>query len=216
MKARTRNEILREAAHGFVEKARNLSFVTEIGIVGSVAGNDPYAGDLDLAIVLSSFQNLEILAKYARQMSSTSHEWEVFVFSAKLDYKGRICHRRECAKQSAECFVPGCGSVPHLMIIHDVVFDERMFFESPIDVIYSTHDESILLNRSRELGIGTVRTYPVLKAIRTECVECGGRFIIDQGEQKWFLRRGMDLPKRCEKCRLARAGFLDTEDDCNI
>ena len=216
MKSRTRNEILREAAHGFVDKARNLSFVAEIGIVGSVAGNDPFAGDLDLAIALSDFQNLEIIAKYARQMSSTSHEWEVFVFNAMLDYKGRICHRRECAKQSAECLVPGCGLVPHLMIIHDVVFDERMFFESPIDVIYSTHDESIFLNKRKELGIGTVRTYPVLKEIGTKCVECGRRFIIDPGEQKWFLRRGMDLPKRCENCRLARAGFSDTEDDSDI
>jgi hypothetical protein len=73
--------------------------------------------------------------------------------------------------------------------------------------VYSRSDKSLFLAGRDALGIVTTRTYPVVKSIKTECVECGRRFVIDPGEQKWFARRGMDLPKRCQRCRERRITF---------
>lgn len=204
---KSRNLILREAAQSFVTKAVTAPSVVEVAIVGSVAGNDLYAGDLDLALVLDRFDDLGILAKYARQMSPVSHEWEVFVFDSNLACRGRICHRRECARQSADCLTPGCGEAPHLRIIGDFTFDEAMFFESPFDILHSSGKESLFVVHKNELGISTTRAYPVLKAMKLTCVQCGRRFVMDPGEQKWYARRGMEFPKRCLKCRQARMGF---------
>lgn len=203
---RSRNAILREAARSFVEKASALPSVLEIAIIGSVAGNDPYAGDLDLAMVLNDFEDFKALARHARQISPVSHEWEVFVFDRDPAHKGRICHRRECSRQSVDCLVAGCGTIPHLRIISGFAFDERMFYESPFDILFS-RGESLFLSRKNELGITVTRTYPVLKRMRVDCVECGRGFMIDPGEQKWFARRGMEFPKRCPKCRDARMRF---------
>ncbi|HEV8535267.1 MAG TPA: zinc-ribbon domain containing protein [Candidatus Limnocylindria bacterium] len=44
-----------------------------------------------------------------------------------------------------------------------------------------------------------------LKAKRTECVECGEVFTIAVGEQRFMLRMGFPLPKRCKPCRKVKA-----------
>jgi hypothetical protein len=36
------------------------------------------------------------------------------------------------------------------------------------------------------------------------CVECGRSFVCSYDEQRWFLERGLSLPKRCKACRSAR------------
>lgn len=36
------------------------------------------------------------------------------------------------------------------------------------------------------------------------CVECGNAFVFNEGEQKYFLSKGLSIPKRCRRCRLAR------------
>lgn len=36
------------------------------------------------------------------------------------------------------------------------------------------------------------------------CVECGNAFVFNEGEQKYFLSKGLSIPKRCPRCRLAR------------
>ncbi|MGC8817529.1 MAG: nucleotidyltransferase domain-containing protein [Candidatus Hadarchaeum sp.] len=70
-----KNENLRAAAREFAEKARELSSVLEIAIVGSVAGGDPYPNDLDLAVVVRDLDEIETLAMYARQISGHYHGW---------------------------------------------------------------------------------------------------------------------------------------------
>jgi hypothetical protein len=201
-----RNDILKDAARQFAQKAGELAEVAEISICGSVAGNDPDPYDLDIAVVVTSLGFLEPLAKYARQMSSISHAWEVFVFDQQLTHQGRICHRRECPGQSMDCADPNCGKVPHMRIAPDFQFDKQQFFESPFEIIYQATEKSYLLRYKEQIGITLSRVYTPLKSIKVECVVCGRRFTIDGGEQKWYAKGGLNLPKRCSRCRSSR-GF---------
>lgn len=43
-----------------------------------------------------------------------------------------------------------------------------------------------------------------------KCVECGNDFDIRKGEKDFYLSKGMLLPKRCSKCRLARRASIKT------
>jgi hypothetical protein len=132
-------------------------------------------------------------------MSSISHAWEVFTFDDQLAYRGRICHRRECPGRSVECLHPGCGEVPHLKINPEFEFDERLFFGSPFEILLAP-EESRLLKHKQNLGTAS-RVYTPLKRLKRECIDCGRRFAIDGGEQKWYEKRGLVLPKRCSRCR---------------
>lgn len=202
----TRNNVLKDAARQFAHKAGELAGVAEIAICGSVAGNDPDPYDLDIAVVITALESLELLAKYARQMSSISHAWEVFLFDHRLIYQGRICHRRECPGQSIDCMDPDCGKIPHLRIIPDFQFHETQFFESPFEIIHQTTEKGYLLTYKEHIGIAFSRTYTPLKSMKVECVACGRRFTIDGGEQKWYAKGGLNLPRRCSRCRSER-GF---------
>lgn len=195
------NENLRLAAKEFTEKANKLSSVIEIAIVGSVAGGDPYPNDLDLAVVIRSFDDFEILAKYARQISKYYHAWEVFLFNEDLKQLGRVCYRKNCPTMSVDCLVPGCGNPPHLSVEPDFEYDERMFFESPIDVLWTSLSKSCLLLHKEELGIFESRKYPVLEDIEIECILCGKTFVFSANEQKWYQKRGLRQPKRCPDCK---------------
>ncbi len=195
------NENLRLAAKEFTEKANKLSSVIEIAIVGSVAGGDPYPNDLDLAVVIRSFDDFEILAKYARQISKYYHAWEVFLFNEDLKQLGRVCYRKNCPTMSVDCLVPGCGNPPHLSVEPDFEYDERMFFESPIDVLWTSLSKSCLLSHKGELGIFESRKYPVLEDIEIECILCGKTFVFSANEQKWYQKRGLRQPKRCPDCK---------------
>jgi len=97
---KNKNQILRTAADEFTKKVSKLSSLLEIAIVGSMAGSDPYPNDLDLALIVDNLDEIAEIAKYARQMSSYYHGWEVFLFDKNLLPLGRICHRRQCPAQS--------------------------------------------------------------------------------------------------------------------
>jgi predicted nucleotidyltransferase len=201
---KAKNNLLKDAAGQFAHKAATLLEVAEIAICGSVAGNDPDPSDLDLAVVVAGLESLEPLAKYARQMSSIAHTWEVFLFDHLLTYQGRICHRRECPGRSVDCSIPNCGKTPHVRIEPDFQFDEAQFFESPFEIIHQSTEKSYLLLHKEKLGIELFRTYASLRPIKVECVSCGRQFTIDGGEQKWFTKRGLYLPKHCSRCRSKR------------
>jgi len=196
-----KNESLRDAGKEFAEKARGLQSLLEIAIIGSVAGNDPYPNDIDLAVIVRSLEEIEALAKYARQISRRHNSWDVFLFDEKLIHLGRICHRKECPAQSVDCTVPGCGKPPHLRILPEFEYNERTFLESPIDVLWAASKNSRFAARRDELKITETRKYPVMADIRIECMVCGKEFIFNGGEQKWYKKRGLSQPKRCPDCR---------------
>jgi len=93
---KNKNQILKAAADEFTKKVNKLSSTLEIAIVGSVAGSDPYPDDLDLALIVDNLDELKKIAKYARQISSYYHGWEVFLFDKNLMPLGRICHCSQC------------------------------------------------------------------------------------------------------------------------
>lgn len=37
-----------------------------------------------------------------------------------------------------------------------------------------------------------------------KCVDCNKPFTITSGHAKWFLDKGLELPKRCKECRTRR------------
>ena len=195
-----KNEILRVAANEFAEKVHKLSRLLEIAIIGSVAGDDPYPNDLDLVIIIRNLEEITTIAKYARQMSRHYHGWEVFLFDENVSFIGRICHRRKCPGQSVDCSVPGCGQLPHLRVHFDFKYQEKIFFNSPVDVLWTSFKKSRLLERKDELGIAESRRYTLLKDIKIECILCGKIFLFTASEQKWYKKQGLNSPKRCPDC----------------
>jgi hypothetical protein len=195
-----KNEILRVAANEFAEKVHKLSSPLEIVIIGSVAGDNPYPNDLDLAIIIRNIEEITNIAKYARQMSRVYHGWEVFLFDEDVSIIGRICHRKKCPGQSVDCSVPGCGQPLYLRVHSDFKYQEKIFFNSPIDVLWTSFKKSRLLERKDELGISESRRYPVLEDIKIKCILCGKIFLFTASEQKWYKKRELSLPKRCPNC----------------
>lgn len=195
-----RNKILRAAADEFAGKAGRLSTPLEIAVVGSVSGDDPHPNDLDLAVIVRNLDELATMAKYARQISSHYHGWEVFLFDENLSPLGRICRRRECPGQSVDCYIPGCGKPPHLRVHPDFEYNENIFLSSPIDVVRTSFEKSLFLTRKEELGIVGSREYAVLEDIGIECRLCGKTFIFTGDEQKRYQKRGLSLPGRCPDC----------------
>ena len=195
-----KNEILRVAANEFAGKLYKLSSPLEIAITGSVAGDDPYPNDLDLVIIIRNLKEITTIAKYARQMSRHYHGWEVFLFDEDVSLLGRICHRRKCPGQSVDCSVPGCGQPPHLRVHPDFEYNEEIFLNSPINVLWTSFKRSHLLERKDELGIDESRIYPGLEDIKIKCILCGKIFLFTASEQKWYKKRGLSLPKRCPNC----------------
>jgi len=43
------------------------------------------------------------------------------------------------------------------------------------------------------------------------CVDCGTDFIFTAGEQRYFLSKGLSIPKRCPECRQKRKATLVPE-----
>lgn len=195
-----KNKTLRTAAGEFFGKASKLSTVLEIAIVGSVAGNDPYPNNLDLAVIIRNLDELKTIAKYARQISSRYHDWEVFLFDEGLSMLGFVCFRKKCPVQSMDCTIKGCGKPPHLMAIPGFKYREKTFLSSPIDILYKSYEKSRFLKRKSELGINKSRVYPALEDIEINCMICGETYVFAGGEQKWYLKRDLNPPKRCPDC----------------
>lgn len=195
-----KNEILRVAANEFTEKVHKLSSPLEIAIIGSVAGDDPYPNDLDLVIIIRNLEEVTAIAKYARQMSRHYHGWEVFLFDEDVSPLGRICHRKKCPGQSVDCYVSGCGQTPYLRVHSDFNYQEKIFFNSPIDVLWTSFKRSRLLERKDELGIAESRRYPVLEDVKIKCILCGKIFLFTASEQKWYKKQEFSPPKRCPDC----------------
>lgn len=189
----------RQAAQNFANKAKNLSSVQEVILCGSMASDDPYPQDIDLAVVLSGLYELPQLARFCRQMSSVTHAWEVFVFNTSRKYLGRICHKRECPGQRY-CDAPDCGKTPHLCNLRGFRFDPAQFLSPELQILWNRNEESVLLSWRRELNLKAPRVKS-FKAVRLTCRECGDRFIFEASEQKYFEKRGWEEPKRCPSCR---------------
>ena len=200
---RERKERFHEAAKTFARKLAGSPGVHEVALCGSMVTEDPHPQDIDLAIVIDSFNDLPLIARAARQISSTYHGWEVFVFRPDRTYAGRLCHRRECPTQTARCDQIDCGRVPHLGNMADFEFEPMLFLSPPIEILWCREQESVLIEWKEALG-ARLTGQEYYRPITLKCGDCGKRFIFSVGEQKHFADRRFREPKRCESCRIRR------------
>lgn len=149
---RKRKQRFREAAKAFAGKLASRKSVQEVVLCGSMVTQDPYPNDIDLAIVVDSLDELAVIARGARQISSTYHGWEVFVFQTNRTHAGRICHRKQCPREPWRCKNADCGNVPSLGNVRDFNFDPALFLAPPIDILWSRGPKSMLLEWKEALG----------------------------------------------------------------
>lgn len=134
----------------------------------------------------------EILRIAANEFAEKTHK-----LSSPLEI---AINSRKCPGQSVDCSVPGCGQPPHLRVHSDFKYQEKIFFKSPIDVLWTSFERSRLLERKDELGIAESRRYSILEDIKIKCVLCSKIFLFTASEQKWYKKQGFDPPKRCPDC----------------
>jgi hypothetical protein len=200
---RQRKERFRDAAKTFAGKVAALSSVHDVALCGSMVTQDPYPQDIDLAIVIDSFSDLPLIARAGRQISSTYHGWEVFVFQLDRTYAGRICHRRQCPTPTARCDKIDCGRVPHLGNIADFKFDPMLFLSPAIELLWCRESKSVLIDWKEALGARIIEQKRY-RPITLKCCDCGKPFIFSVGEQKRLADRGFRQPTRCECCNIRR------------
>lgn len=201
---RQKREAMYRAAKEFADRVRELPSVDEVVLFGSLASNDPYPDDIDLAVFLNGTDEVSTLASYARKMSSVTHAWEVLVFSNQQEHLGHICRRKECPVRSRDCFVPGCGDISFVQVLRGYTFRPKTFLSSPYRVLWSHHQPSLFDAWRERLGITQRRSKELLEPIMLTCVECGREFEFSVPQQKYFRKMGFVPPKRCEHCLIAR------------
>lgn len=216
---RERKQRFRKAAKTFAGKLASRKSVQEVALCGSMVTEDPYPNDIDLAIVVDSLNELPVIARAARQISSTYHGWEVFVFRPDRTYLGRVCYRRECPSQTARCDKIDCGRVAHIGNLADFQFDPMLFLSPPIEILWRRGPKSALIEWKEALGARSTEQERY-RSITLKCWECGKRFLFFVGEQKRFAKRGFREPSRCELCRIrdefgaeAAATLLEIEEE---
>jgi hypothetical protein len=203
-----RRQRLYRAAEEFSEKLKVIECVSEVGVAGSFASEEEYPLDIDIFIFLRNLNQFPLIARYARQISSIYHNWEVFVFSEDLNYLGRVCHRRNCPSSTMDCYHPYCGRIPHLYITPDFIFKPEIFLRSPFKIFWSRHRGFLWHKWRDKLNISETHGYPKYESIKKICVECGKEFIYSIAEQKIFKKRGYLPPKRCPECREKKKLFF--------
>lgn len=198
-----KSENFRQIAAAFADGIKALNSVDEIAIFGSLAGGVQYPSDVDVAVIVNSLADITQMARMKRKKDNANY-LDVFVFTWRA-FVGNLCHRRDCPGASVECAQPGCGAIQSLRIRKGLKSDPARWFKTPVTVIHKRGKKSILQDWQKEilrgLGLTAPESYPVRESILEKCRECGDRFGINPGEQKYFEDIGFDLPKRCQSCR---------------
>jgi hypothetical protein len=211
-------DIYRAVANDFSKSTKVFPSVLEVAVFASVAGGDLYPTDVDLALFLSSFDDITQIAKIKRQLQSQTGGLDIFIFEQDRKFLGNLCSYRQCPAQSRDCNRPGCGTIPFIEKREGLVTDPLRWFRTPVDVLFYRLEQSILMGWQSELLKSLGRTepepYPIRETDFIRCWECGTRFEFNPGEQKHFEKMDFDPPKRCQKCRDAR--FSSENDDLEL
>lgn len=49
--------------------------------------------------------------------------------------------------------------------------------------------------------------------ITVKCIDCNKPFTLTPSHVKWFMDRGLELPKRCKECRTKRRNEKEGKSD---
>ena len=80
-----RKEEFLKAAEKFSRKVEQLPGVIEIVLVGSLASDDPYPNDIDIAVFLNDLTDIPKISKSARQISSSQGRFKL-LFNTFADF----------------------------------------------------------------------------------------------------------------------------------
>ncbi|MGK5087096.1 zinc-ribbon domain containing protein [Bdellovibrionota bacterium FG-2] len=192
-------------AADFSDQVKVFQSVEEVGIFASVAGNDPYPSDVDVALFLNAFCDLGRIAKIKRQLQGRTGGFDLFVFGTDRSFLGNVCFRKECPGQTRDCARLECGRTPYIEKREGLIYDPVRWFRTPIEILFHRSTESILTLWQKEiiirLGRSEPEPYVVRETIFIKCRECGEQFEFDPGEQKHFEKMGFQHPRRCQGCR---------------
>jgi hypothetical protein len=185
-----------------------LESVLEIALFASVAGGDPYPSDVDVAIFLSSLKEIGSIAKAKRKADAQMNGFDLFVFDQNRKFIGNVCKRKECGSGEGGISRTCCTSTPFIAKREGLDFEPFRWFKTPVEILYHTGEQSILRSWQeiilQAMGLDEPEPYPIREPLVRKCIECGTRFEIDPGEQKYFESMGFDFPKRCQSCRDSR------------
>lgn len=205
MSTNNKLEFYKSVAKGFTDTVKTFDSVKEVAIFASVAGNDPFPTDIDVALFVNSFDHTPQIAKAKRIAHGKMNGFDLFVFDEKRKFHGNICFRKECPSRSVDCSRPGCGDIPYIEKREGLVFDPVRWFKTPIEILYQAEPSGILAQWQSEIlksiGRSAPELYPLKESLFFKCRECGSRFEINPGEQKYFEKMDYDYPKRCQPCR---------------
>jgi hypothetical protein len=203
----------KKVATDFVGRVAHLESVLEIAVFASVAGGDPYPSDIDVAIFLNSLETMAPIAKAKRQADALMNGFDLFVFDQDRKFIGNVCQRKECGSGSGTAIRVCCTSTPFIARRDGLNFEPFRWFKTPVEILFHRDKKSILLSWQeailQTMGLDSPEPYPIREPIVQKCRECGTRFTIDPGEQKYFEGMGFDFPKRCQSCRDDKNGYRE-------
>lgn len=103
----------------FVTRARQLSGVSRIALIGSLTTDKVAPKDIDLLVTITEEMDLTQLATLGRKISGGAQSFncgaDVFLADQAGNYLGRSCHWKECRpflRMSCDAF--HCGRRPYL------------------------------------------------------------------------------------------------------
>jgi predicted nucleotidyltransferase len=124
----------------FVKKAKNLTGVQRIALIGSLTTAEPNPKDADLLVTVADDVDLTDLAKLGRQLAGRAQQinrgGEVFLADPQGNYLGRTCHWKECGLGfRTSCDALHCGGRHYL---HDdlktVKLPKSLIQEPPLEL----------------------------------------------------------------------------------
>jgi len=184
-------KLIGKQAEDFSKRIANFKEVIEVGITGSFAGNSKNPLDLDLFVVVNNLDNLDKIAKSARRIQYIT--WEVFVFNKNMENLGRVSHNNNPNKTSLEM------KENARFLEQFKEFNKKTFLESQVIILYGK--EKIFEGARKSNNVLTVKNYDSEADITLNCVICAKDFTFSIGEQKWYEKKELSQPKKCERCR---------------
>ncbi|MFH1126707.1 MAG: radical SAM protein [archaeon] len=131
-----RQRQIKDAVTRFTELAKSNENVIEIAQFGSSITGKKVPKDFDLMVFVDNITCIPRIARCARSVTSIYHAHDIFVFGKDRRYMGRICSRKNCPGDAADCFAPGCGKTPHLKQISGFTFREEVAFKKKPLILY--------------------------------------------------------------------------------
>ncbi len=127
--------LLREVLK-FVARAKDLSGVSRIALIGSLNTTKPNPKDADVLVTVSESLNLALLAAAGRKLKGAGQSLEsgadVFLCDVTGRYIGRTCSYRECYPR-VRCRGRSCGIRPYLCDdLNQICLSQELVTQPPV------------------------------------------------------------------------------------